>query len=107
MSPWPREIIPVGDSITAVVLGAVDLERQVDLSTRRSDLAGTLSTAWIKPFPIGGRSGRPRYAQCRTQICWRSGVGLDVGPRPAAGSVARCWDAQKTDLRCCPVGPVP
>jgi ribosomal protein S1 len=37
----PRDYPPVGQEITAVVLGAVDLQRQVHLSTRPSDLAGS------------------------------------------------------------------
>jgi ribosomal protein S1 len=35
----PRDYPPVGQEITAVVLGAVDLQRQVHLSIRPSDLA--------------------------------------------------------------------
>jgi ribosomal protein S1 len=35
----PRDYPPVGQEISAVVLGAVDLQRQVHLSTRPSDLA--------------------------------------------------------------------
>ena len=35
----PRDYPPVGQEITAVVLGAVDLKRQIHLSIRPSDLA--------------------------------------------------------------------
>jgi ribosomal protein S1 len=35
----PRDYPPVGQEITAVVIGAVDLQRQVHLSIRPSDLA--------------------------------------------------------------------
>jgi ribosomal protein S1 len=35
----PRDYPPVGQKITAVVLGCVDLQRQVHLSIRPSDLA--------------------------------------------------------------------
>jgi ribosomal protein S1 len=37
----PRDYPPAGREITAVVLGAVDLQRQVHLSIRPSDLAGS------------------------------------------------------------------
>ncbi len=37
----PRDYPPVGQEITAVVLGAADLQRQVHLSIRPSDLAGS------------------------------------------------------------------
>jgi ribosomal protein S1 len=37
----PGDYPPVGQEITAVVLGAVDLQRQVHLSIRPSDLAGS------------------------------------------------------------------
>lgn len=37
----PRDYPPVGQQVTAVVLGAVDLQRQIHLSIRPSDLAAT------------------------------------------------------------------
>ena len=43
--PWqpvdPRDYPPAGQEITAVVLGTADLQRQVHLSIRPSDLAGS------------------------------------------------------------------
>ena len=43
--PWqpvdPRDDPPAGQEITAIVLGTVDLHRQVHLSIRPSDLAGS------------------------------------------------------------------
>jgi ribosomal protein S1 len=37
----PRDYPPVGQEVTAVVLSAVDLQRQVHLSVRPSDLAAS------------------------------------------------------------------